>query len=73
MLVAQDYVCAICHQPETKIGYSQAVGRTGKVQALGVDHDHKTGRVRGLLCSECNRDLERFERLREQVEIYLAE
>lgn len=47
MLLVQKGVCAICELPETGI-------RRGKVQSLAMDHDHVTGRLRGLLCSRCN-------------------
>jgi hypothetical protein len=47
MLAEQGGVCAICGQPETAT-------RNGKVRWLCVDHDHKTGDVRGLLCVGCN-------------------
>lgn len=41
---AQSGRCAICWaRPRSK--------------RLAVDHDHKTGAVRGLLCSRCNHDL----------------
>jgi Recombination endonuclease VII len=48
MLKRQNGVCAICHQPET------ARSRSGGEKLLGVDHEHETGRVRGLLCYRCN-------------------
>ena len=47
MLEDQDGKCAICSQPETH-------KRNGKLKALAVDHDHKSGAIRGLLCSDCN-------------------
>lgn len=47
LLAAQAGVCAICRQPET----SQV---KGKVKALAVDHCHQSGKVRGLLCKNCN-------------------
>jgi hypothetical protein len=47
MVAIQDNKCAICGVPETHI-------RAGKVKALAVDHDHATGQIRQLLCSDCN-------------------
>jgi len=43
MFVAQKGLCAIC----------ESADRAGK-RRLCVDHDHDTGKVRGLLCSRCN-------------------
>ena len=47
LLLRQDGRCAVCGQPERRL-------MRGKVTALSVDHNHVTGRVRGLLCSNCN-------------------
>jgi len=46
MFLKQEGKCLICntHQNDLK-------------QKLNVDHDHKTNRIRGLLCNNCNRGL----------------
>lgn len=49
MLESQNNACAICLKPEKLID-----SRTGNIRALSIDHCHKTGKVRGLLCSSCN-------------------
>ena len=44
LLANQDGHCALCpSEPKTR--------------RLHVDHDHRTGKVRGLLCHRCNRTL----------------
>lgn len=50
LLKEQNGVCALCGLSETRT-------RNGKVLPLHVDHDHITGKIRGLLCSNCNRGL----------------
>lgn len=43
----QHGVCAICERPPGK-------------KRLHVDHAHETNRVRGILCSKCNRGIGNF-------------
>jgi len=52
LLAHQDHKCALC------LVEHGSVGVNGK---LHVDHNHQTGRNRGLLCLRCNGALERAE------------
>lgn len=45
LLLSQGGVCAICREP------------CSSGNRLAVDHDHTTGKVRGLLCAQCNQAL----------------
>lgn len=49
MHMDQKGLCLICLKPETES------------KRLAVDHDHATGKVRGLLCSRCNSSIGKFE------------
>lgn len=49
MLEAQNGVCAICGK------------KNRTYHRLAVDHCHETGKIRGLLCSMCNRALGGFD------------
>ncbi len=46
LLEKQNKKCAIC---------DMTLNSNSKTKHLCVDHDHKTGKVRGLLCGNCNR------------------
>ena len=66
----QDGKCWACGQVE------RIKDRTGRVRKwLSVDHDHRTGKIRGLLCHHCNAvlghandDIELLKRLTEYLE-----
>lgn len=62
LLTSQNGLCAICGTDEWP----------GKDNAPHVDHCHKTGGVRGILCGPCNNGLGYFrddpERLRKAAE-----
>ena len=53
MFINQDNKCAICNKDGFKICKDAK-------SLLVVDHCHKTGNVRGLLCHNCNRGLGLF-------------
>jgi len=55
LLVQQGGVCAICLQPETSISPLSKVFKN-----LAIDHNHKNGEIRALLCSRCNTALGLF-------------
>ncbi len=46
ILIKQEYRCAICKIHQNELKYK-----------LAVDHNHKTGKIRGLLCSRCNKGI----------------
>lgn len=49
-LKEQDFKCAICKK-----------GVSNNRRAFCVDHNHTTGKIRGLLCDGCNRGLGYYE------------
>ena len=49
ILKQQNYKCAICKKPYEK-----------ENRRLSIDHNHKTGYIRGLLCNFCNSRLLRM-------------
>ena len=65
MLKQQGGCCAICKKRQGEISYR-----------LHVDHNHKTGRVRALVCARCNTMIGLVENKKptiKQVEKYLKE
>jgi len=62
MFKEQNGVCGICKQAETSI----------RSLYLSIDHNHETGKVRGLLCRNCNSALgklkDSIERMKAMIE-----
>lgn len=46
MILSQKNLCAICNQPSKR--------------TLHIDHNHETGKIRALLCSNCNLGIGNF-------------
>lgn len=59
MFADQGGCCAICFDPPNE-------------HCLGVDHNHVTGKVRGLLCRTCNAGLGMFKDNRDLLESAIA-
>jgi hypothetical protein len=57
---SQNNCCKICGRAE----YGQ--------KRLAIDHDHVTGKVRGLLCASCNTKLGWYEKFSSEIEGYLS-
>lgn len=61
MFEEQKGCCKICGKHQTEIK-----------GILHVDHNHKTGDIRGLLCMNCNTKLGWYERNKNRFDIYLS-
>ncbi len=62
LLDEQDHRCKICGNRAEPEGISFAN------RSLNVDHCHDTGKVRGLICSNCNTGLGKFKDSPELIE-----
>jgi Recombination endonuclease VII len=60
----QNGICVICNREMLKTG--------NKSNSVCADHDHKTGKTRGLLCIRCNFGLGFYEKYRAEFDIYLV-
>ena len=61
LLVACDHKCEICKNPETRV-------YLGEVTKLCIDHNHSTGKRRGVLCFLCNLYIGRLHESIEEIE-----
>jgi len=56
LLEKSNGLCGICGQPETRI-----TRKDQSISPLSIDHCHRTGKIRDLLCNKCNRGLGLFD------------
>lgn len=57
LLASQGGSCAIC-QTKSPIGRRY---KNGRIEKFSIDHCHRTGRIRGLLCMKCNMSIGQFD------------
>lgn len=62
----QQWRCAVCN------GFETTKDKDGGPRRMPVDHDHKTGKIRALLCTQCNRGLGLFSDSIEKLEAAAA-
>jgi len=55
LIESQNNLCAICGNEETRIS-----SRSNEITRLCIDHDHASGKVRALLCANCNSGIGKF-------------
>jgi len=60
MLEAQGGTCKICNKGGHIRKKGSRKGKAGTPIPLNVDHNHKTGQIRGLLCLNCNTGIGHF-------------
>ena len=53
----QSGVCALCGKPESH----HVKNGEAAIRSMAIDHNHETGKVRGLLCMRCNTALYQLE------------
>src|SRR5271165_6035947 len=56
LLKSQNDCCAICKKSPNKLKQTK-----GCKTKLVIDHDHVTGKIRGLLCDNCNKAIGQFQ------------
>lgn len=61
LLRLQDGRCAVCHRHASTFR-----------KRMSLDHDHKTGEIRGILCINCNRYIVGRHRRESGAELLLA-
>lgn len=49
LLIEQSNICAICKKEDLTIEANSL-----RLKGLCIDHCHRTGKIRGLLCNKCN-------------------
>lgn len=57
LLKEQNFSCKLCHK---HISLNKHMCNKMEIKRLAIDHCHKTNKIRGLLCNQCNRGLGMF-------------